>query len=80
MTYNDTMKFIESELEIISHTPCEVCSGLYSTTDLDLEFINDVPYDICICTCTTCGHEKIFKFCAPFIIDEDIQAAKNIMS
>ncbi|MBU5486217.1 metal-binding protein [Clostridium sp. MSJ-11] len=67
MTIKDIMEFIESEYKIINNTPCEVCGGEYFADDLNVDLIDDIPHDICICVCSDCGHEKIFEFYAPFI-------------
>lgn len=69
MTVRDIMKYIESEFKIINHTPCEVCGGGFIAEEIQIAFINDLPYDICACTCSNCGHSKIFEFSAPFIED-----------
>ncbi|MCY6484857.1 metal-binding protein [Clostridium aestuarii] len=79
MTLYDIMKYIESEYDIINSTPCEVCGSSYITEDLQIALIGDVPYDICTCVCPKCGNEKFFQFCAPFIDDESLKAAKKIM-
>ncbi|MCM8709468.1 metal-binding protein [Clostridium sp. SYSU_GA19001] len=67
MTLRDIMMYIESEYKVINHTPCELCGGEYLTEDIQVAFIDDVPYDLCACICQNCGHEKIFEFSAPFI-------------
>lgn len=77
MTLKDIMKYIESEYEVINLTPCEVCGGDYFAEDLTIALIDDIPYDICQCTCSNCGHEKVFEFCAPFIEENNIRKIKK---
>ncbi|MCY6370162.1 metal-binding protein [Clostridium ganghwense] len=79
MVLHDIMKYIESEYDIINSTPCEVCGDSYIAEDLEIHIVNDIPYDVCICTCAKCGHEKLFKFCAPFTDEELLQEAKKSM-
>lgn len=67
MVLNDVMKYIESEYDIINSTPCEVCGGSYITEDLQIHIVDSIPYDVCICVCPECGHEKLFRFYAPFL-------------
>lgn len=67
MTVRDIMKYIESEYRIISHTPCEVCGGDFLTEEIEVALIDDMPFDICSCVCSNCGHERVFEFNAPFI-------------
>ncbi|MCM0647780.1 metal-binding protein [Clostridium swellfunianum] len=76
MTVRDIMKYIESEFKIINHTPCEICGGDYFAEDTHIAIIDDVPYDLCTCTCSNCGHEKTFEFSAPFL--ENKQSRKNL--
>ncbi|MGY0374046.1 metal-binding protein [Clostridium sp. JNZ J1-5] len=79
MVLRDIMKYIESEYDIINSTPCDVCGGSYIAEDLEIHIIDDIPYDVCTCTCSECGHEKAFSFCAPFIDDELLKVAKRSM-
>lgn len=72
MHLNDVMKYIESEYGIINSTPCEVCGGSYIAEDLEIQLFENIPYDICVCVCSECGHEKLFAFCAPFLNEKDI--------
>ena len=67
MTLREIMKYIESEFSILNKTPCDICGGNYLTKDLSINLLDSIPYDICDCICSNCGHEKIFKFYAPFI-------------
>lgn len=79
MTLRDIMMYIESEYKIINHTPCELCGGDYLTEDIQIALIDDIPYDICSCICSNCGHEKIFEFSAPFIDEKpSIKLKKNL--
>lgn len=80
MTIRDIMKYIESEFKIINHTPCEVCGGDFLTEDIQIALIDDVPYDICECICSNCGHERIFEFSAPFIEDKKKNKSKKILN
>lgn len=77
MTVRDIMKYIESEYEVINLTPCEVCGGDFFVEDLSIALIDDIPYDVCSCVCSDCGHEKLFEFCAPFIEEKAIKKAKH---
>ncbi|KYH29642.1 MULTISPECIES: hypothetical protein [Clostridium] len=70
MVIRDIMKYIESEYRIINSTPCEVCGSSYIAKDLEIHIIDNMPYDVCICFCPECGHEKAFSFRAPFINDD----------
>lgn len=71
MNLREIMKYIESEFLIINETPCDICGGKYFTDDLSINLIDHVPYDICDCICSNCGHKKAFKFYAPFISEEE---------
>lgn len=77
MLLHDIMKYIESEYNIINSTPCEICGDSYVTENLEVHIIDNIPYNICICICPNCGHEKTFKFCAPFINDEVFNEVKK---
>lgn len=77
MTLKEIMKYIESEYKIINNTPCEVCGGEYFADELEIELIDDEPYDICECVCSNCGHEKTFEFLAPFVNEKDFKILKN---
>ena len=77
MTIRDIMKYIESEFKVINHTPCEVCGGDYLTEDIQIAVIDDIPYDLCACICSLCGHERIFEFSAPFIENKSIKSIKK---
>ncbi|MCY6960538.1 metal-binding protein [Clostridium brassicae] len=72
MVLNDIMKYIESEYGIINSTPCEICGGSYMADELEIHIIDNIPYDVCVCVCSECGHEKLFTFCAPFLDEKDI--------
>lgn len=80
MTIRDIMKFIESEYRVINNTPCEVCGGDYITEELEIDMIDGLPYDVCSCVCPSCGHERVFEFCAPFTSDKELKKAKHIMN
>ena len=67
MTLREFMKYIESEFYIINKTPCTICGGDYLAKDLSINLIDSIPYNICDCICSDCGHKRIFKFYAPFI-------------
>lgn len=69
MIINDIMKYVESEYSIIDNTPCEICGGNYEASEEGIGFIDNEPYDICECACRECGHEKIFQFAAPFLVE-----------
>lgn len=77
MTVRDIMKYIESEYKVINHTPCDVCGGDYLTEDIEIALIDDIPFDICSCVCSNCGHEKIFEFIAPYIEGKRINKLKK---
>ncbi|MEL7596812.1 MAG: metal-binding protein [Clostridiaceae bacterium] len=72
MVLRDIMKYIESEYGIINSTPCQICGSSYIVEDLEIHIIDNIPYDVCICVCPECGHEKIFTFCAPFAQDQEV--------
>ncbi|MCI1944907.1 metal-binding protein [Clostridium luticellarii] len=80
MTIRDIMKYIESEYSVINDTPCEICGGDYIAKDSDIVVINGIPYDICDCICSECGHEKTFQFCAPFAEDTGTTSIKNMLN
>lgn len=80
MTIKDIMKYIESEFSVINDTPCEICGGDYIAEDLAINIVDGVPYDICDCICSSCGYEKTFEFCAPFIDENSLKKAKNILN
>lgn len=67
MTFRDIMKYIESEYNIISQTPCEICGADYVTEEIEIAIIDNLPFDVCSCVCSNCGNERIFEFNAPFI-------------
>ena len=71
---------LESEYLVISYTPCEICGGDYITRYSNVILIDDIPYDICDCICSNCGHEKTFQFCAPFIKDESMVNIRTILN
>lgn len=77
MTINDIMEFIESEYNIINSTPCEICGGSFIAEKKLLALIDDVPFDVCNCTCEDCGHKRSFSFTAPFIPSLDNEELKN---
>jgi hypothetical protein len=79
MVLRDIMKYIESEYGIINSTPCEVCGGSFAAESLEVHIVDNIPYDICVCACSECGHEKSFSFCAPFIDDALFKTVKRIM-
>lgn len=80
MTIRDIMKYIESEFSVINDTPCEICGGEYVAEDLKIDIVDGVPYDVCDCICSNCGYEKTFEFCAPFIDEDSLKKAKNILN
>ncbi|MFL0195619.1 metal-binding protein [Clostridium sp. WILCCON 0269] len=80
MIIKDIMKYLESEYLVISYTPCEICGGDYITRYSNVILIDDIPYDICDCICSNCGHEKTFQFCAPFIKDESMVNIRTILN
>lgn len=80
MTINDVMKYIESEFLVISDSHCEICGGDYLTQEMEMEIIDGIPYDICDCICSNCGHEKIFEFFAPFVDNKDLKKIKHILN
>ncbi|WP_125154573.1 metal-binding protein [Clostridium rectalis] len=77
MTVKDIMKYIESEYNIITNTPCEMCGGNYLAENLQVNLINDMPFDVCSCICSHCGHEKAFEFYAPFIDEKNNKKFKK---
>ena len=77
MTVRDIMKYIESEYKVINLTPCEFCGGDYITEEIELALIDDIPFDICSCVCSNCGHEKDFEFIAPFIDEKHTNKLKK---
>lgn len=77
MTVNEIMQYIESEFNIINSTPCEVCGGDFITDDSLVALIDNMPFDICQCICSSCGHKKRFFFTAPFIPAMDSDELKN---
>ncbi|EDS76777.1 hypothetical protein [Clostridium massiliodielmoense] len=77
MVLNDIMKYIESEYNIINSTPCEICGDSYVAENLEVHIIDNIPYNVCVCICPTCGHERIFKFCAPFVNDDVFNEVKR---
>ena len=79
MILTDIMKYIESEYNIINSTPCEVCGGDYEADQLEILVIDDVPFDVCECSCSYCGHEKIFEFYAPFL-NEKTSKDKKVLN
>lgn len=80
MTIRDIMKYIESEFYVINDTPCEICGGEYAAENLNIDIVDGVPYDVCDCICSNCGHEKTFEFCAPFIAEDGLKKVKNILN
>lgn len=80
MTIRDIMKYIESEYSVINDTPCEVCGGEFITENLVIDVIDGIPFDVCSCVCSSCGYEKTFEFCAPFIDEKGLKKAKNHMN
>ena len=77
MLIRDIMKYIESEYDIINSTPCEVCGGSYIAESLEIHVVDNIPYDISVCVCEECGHEKAFRFFAPFINGEALITTKK---
>jgi hypothetical protein len=77
MTVREIMKYIESEYKVINHTPCEVCGGDFITEEIELALIDDIPFDICSCVCSNCGHERAFEFIAPFIDEKHTSKLKK---
>ncbi len=80
MTIRDIMKYIESEYLVINDTPCEICGGEYLAENSNVSIVDGIPYDICDCVCSECGHEKTFQFCAPFVEGESLSNIKNILN
>ena len=80
MTIKDIMKYVESEYRIINNTPCEICGSDYIAEELDFDFKDGLPYDVCSCVCPNCGHEKIFEFYAPFIDEKNFKKTKKRMN
>ncbi len=80
MTLKEIMRFIESEYAVINNTPCEICGGLYITEEIIVEIKNNIPYDICECSCEECGHIKTFQFHAPFIDKKTLLEIKKTMN
>lgn len=80
MTIKEIMKYIESEYNIINSTPCEVCGGEYFADNLQIDLIDGIPYDVCSCVCSHCGHEKTFEFYAPFVDEKDKKKLKNTLN
>lgn len=78
MIITDIMKYIESEYNVINNTPCEVCGGDYGAEELEILIINNEPYDVCVCSCSKCGHEKIFEFHAPFILENNFNYQNDL--
>ena len=76
MDAREAMRYVESEYEIVRLTPCEVCGGEYLQNYQEIISKDDLMYDILICTCANCGHEKIFEFHAPYL-EEVKRRAKN---
>ena len=77
MTLREIMQYRESEFEVISVTPCEVCGGAYVAESSSVAVIDDMAYDICGCICSSCGYEKVFEFAAPFVVEENLDNIKN---
>lgn len=77
MTINDVMKYIESEFLVINDSHCEICGGEFLTQEMEMDFIDGVPYDICDCVCSNCGYEKVFEFFAPFVEDKDLKKIRH---
>ncbi|KPU43076.1 hypothetical protein OXPF_33260 [Oxobacter pfennigii] len=67
MNSQEVMRYVESEYEIIRLTPCEVCGGEYLHNYQEIVSKDDSMYDILICACSKCGHEKSFEFHAPYL-------------
>lgn len=76
MILTDIMKYIESEYNIINSTPCEICGGGYEADQLEILLIDNVPFDVCECSCSDCGHEKTFEFYAPFLNEKNFKDNK----
>lgn len=67
MNLNDSMKYIESEYEIINSTNCNLCNANFTITKLDIEFFNNIAHKIYYCSCEKCDKEKLFIFNAPYV-------------
>lgn len=67
MNLNDIMSYMESEIEIINDTPCELCGSDFVADEQNIEFIDGYPHTITSCLCNVCGHNRDFEFSAPFI-------------
>lgn len=79
MTLEEIMRYIESEFSIINGTPCEFCGSDFVTEEIAIEISNDMPFDICECTCPECGNNKTFKFHAPFVDKKTLLSIKRKM-
>lgn len=75
MNAQEAMAYVESEYEIIRMTPCEVCGGEYLQNYQEVVSKDDDMYDILVCVCSRCGHEKSFEFHAPYL--EEIKRPKK---
>jgi len=80
MNSKDVMKYIESEYSIINTINCEVCGGDFRAVGQGIAFIDNEPYDICECECSSCGHKKTFEFPAPFLIDNFDESKNNSLN
>ena len=67
MNTQEAMRYVESEYEVVRLTPCEVCGGEYLQNYQEIVSKEDFVYDILICVCSKCGHEKAFEFHAPYL-------------
>lgn len=67
MDSQEAMRYVESEYEVIRLTPCEVCGGEYLQNYQEIVSRDDTVFDILICVCSKCGHEKVFEFHAPYL-------------
>ena len=77
MNTQEAMRYVESEYEIVRLTPCEVCGGEYIQHFQEIVSKDDNMYDLILCSCSNCGHEKSFEFHAPYLEDANIKQEKK---
>jgi hypothetical protein len=78
MILTDIMKYVESEYNVINNTPCEICGGSYEAEELEIVIVDGEPFDVCLCFCSKCGHEKVFEFPAPFVLNDNSNYTSNL--
>lgn len=71
------MRYVESEYEVIRLTPCEICGGEYIQNYQEIVNKDDNIYDILICVCSKCGHEKSFEFYAPYLEEKKRKTSRK---